>query len=418
MRILLILFLFSTTALIFSQESIEIQEPTYIKSVQLRPARANAYLPIIKLGERIVLHFDDLEGDEKYYEYKVEHCTYDWQISNIASSVYSDGFTSDNIREFENSFNTFQNYTHYSLSIPNSNFRLKISGNYLLSVLNEDEEIVFTRKFVVYQPKVAVGVTVHKARRIESINTKQNVEFIINHPDLLINNPSKEIKVAIYQNNDWNTLVTDIEPQFFRGTQLIYKYGDKTTFWGNNEFLFFDSKDVRSATNNVRRVYLDDLFQTRLYADASRINNPYTFYPDINGNFVVRTINVEDVRLEAEYTNVHFFYELNETDFNPEVSGDIYVYGNFNNWQLTNENKLTFNSKTGFYETNILLKQGFYNYTYVSVDSDNFLDLHTLEGSHFQTENEYNVLVYYRKFGSRYDQAIGFGAGSSVNLQN
>ncbi len=410
----LILFFTVSITLLYAQDSIEVQEPSYIKSIQLRPARANAFLPIIKLGERIVLQFDDLEGDEKYYEYKIEHCTYDWQKSNISSSVFSDGFTNDNIRDFENSFNTYQNYTHYSLSIPNSNFRLKISGNYLLSVLNEDEEVIFTRKFVVYQPKVDVGVSIHKARKIEGINTKQNVEFVINHPDLLINNPSKEIKVAIYQNSDWNTLVTDIEPQFYRGTQLIYKYGDKTTFWGNNEFLFFDSKDIRSATNNIRRVFLDGLFQTRLYVDASRNYKPYTYYPDINGNFALRTINVEDTALEAEYTNVHFVYALDETDFND----DIYVYGSFNNWQLTNENKLTHNSKTGFYETDILLKQGFYNYTYVSVDTENYLDLNTLEGSHFQTENEYNVLVYYHKFGSRYDEVIGFGAGSSVNLQN
>ncbi|MCF6350097.1 MAG: DUF5103 domain-containing protein [Flavobacteriaceae bacterium] len=391
----------------------EVQEPSYIKSVQLRPARANAYFPIVKLGERIVLKFDDLEADEKYYEYKIEHYTYDWQLSNISSSVYSDGFTSDNIRDFENSFNTYQNYTHYSLSIPNKNFRLKISGNYLLSVLNEEEEVVFTRKFIVYQPKVDVGVSTHKARKIDAINTKQNVAFIVNHPNLLINNPSQEIKVAIYQNNDWNSIITDLQPQFYRGTQLIYKYGEETTFWGNNEYLFFDSKDFRNATNNIRRVVLKDLYNTTLYVDQERGRKSYTYYPDINGNFAVRSINVEDITLESEYTRVHFAYEVLDSN----ITDAIYVYGSFNNWQLTDENRLTYNDETTFYETDIILKQGFYNYTYVTVNDNDEINTR-IEGSHFQTENEYNVILYYSKFGSRYDEVIGLGSGSSINLQN
>lgn len=411
-RILVLLLLIGISS--FAQDNIEVQEPTYIKSVQLRPAKANAYLPIVKLGERIVLQFDDLEGDEKEYIYKIEHCTYNWEKSGLSSTEFSNGFTDDEIRDYENSFNTYQNYTHYRLAIPNRNLSIKISGNYLLSVFNEEEEVVFTRKFIVYKPKVDVGVSVHKARKIDGISTKQNVEFIVNHPNLLINNPAEEIKVAIYQNNDWNSVIADLKPQFYRGTQLIYKYGEETTFWAGNEYLFFDSKDVRNATNNIRRVILKDIYNTRLYIDKERIYRPYTYYPDINGNFVVRTINVEDTALEAEYTKVHFVLESFE-DIGKE---NIYVYGAFNNWQLTDENKLGYNDKTKFYETDIVLKQGFYNYTYVSANSDNEINTHSIEGSHYQTENEYNVLVYYHKFGSRYDEVIGFGSGSSVNLQN
>lgn len=396
-----------------AQEEFEVQEPSHIKSVTLHPRKVNAFNPIIRLGGTLIFSFDDLEGDEKEYSYKIEHCTYDWKKSNLTSAEYSNGFSDDLIRDFENSFNTYQNFTHYSLQIPNDNLRIKISGNYLLSVLDEDDEVVFTRRFIIYQSKVSVGVSVHKARRIDGIDTKQNVELIVNHPNLLINNPNKEIKIAIYQNNDWNNVITNLTPQFYRGTQLIYKYGDESTFWAGNEFLYFETKDIRNATNNIRRVILKDTYETRLYIDQSRNNKPYTYYPDINGNFFVRSINVDDQKLEADYTKVHFVYEYLE-----DIDDDIYVYGNFNNWQLTNENKLTFNEETQFYETDILLKQGFYNYTYVAVNKDQVIDNHSLEGSHFQTENSYNVLVYYHKFGSKYDQVIGFGVGSSENLQN
>lgn len=398
---------------ISAQEKIEIQEPTYIKSVQLRSTKANAYFPIVKLGETIVLQFDDLEGDEKEYIYKIEHCTYDWKKSNLSSTEFSNGFSNDLIRDYENSFNTYQNYTHYRLTIPNQNLRLRISGNYLLSVMNGDEEVVFTRKFMVYQPRVDVGVSIHKARKIDDISKKQNVEFLVNHPNMTINNPSEEIKIAVFQNNNWHSMITDIKPQFYRGTQLIYKYGDKTTFSAGNEYLFFDSKDIRSATNNVRRVILKDIYTTRLYIDYQRGVKPYTYYPDINGNFVVRSINVEDAALEAEYSRVHFALETSN-----DFENDVYVFGGFNNWELTEENKLVFNEKNNYYETDIVLKQGFYNYTYVTVDDDLNIDNHTMEGSYFQTENEYNVLVYYHKFGAKYDELIGFGSGSSVNLQN
>lgn len=414
MRNHFITFLISMFIIVISaQEKIEIQEPTYIKSVQLRSTKANAYFPIVKLGETIVLQFDDLEGDEKEYTYKIEHCTYDWKKSNLSSTEFSNGFSNDLIRDYENSFNTYQNYTHYRLAIPNQNLRLRISGNYLLSVMNEDEEVVFTRKFMVYQPRVDVGVSIHKARKIDDISKKQNVEFLVNHPNMTINNPSEEIKIAVFQNNNWHSMITDIKPQFYRGTQLIYKYGDKTTFSAGNEYLFFDSKDIRSATNNVRRVILKDIYTTRLYVDYERGVKPYTYYPDINGNFVVRSINVEDAALEAEYSRVHFALETSN-----DFENDIYVFGGFNNWELTEENKLTFNEKNNYYETDIVLKQGFYNYTYVTVDDDLNIDNYTMEGSYFQTENEYNVLVYYHKFGAKYDELIGFGSGSSVNLQN
>ena len=217
----------------------------------------------------------------------------------------------------------------------------------------------------------------------------------------------------MYQNNDWNNVITNLKPQFFRGTQLIYRYDDKTTFFGGNEFLYFDTKDYRSATNNIRRVELKDIYETRLYVDEARTHKSYTYNPDINGGFFIRTINADNPKFEADYTKVHFIYK---SDYTISEEEDIYVYGAFNNWQFTDENKLKHTTQN-YYETDITLKQGFYNYTYVSLDKNNSIN-NILEGTHFQTENNYTLLVYYKKFGSKYDEIIGYGVGSSVNLQN
>ena len=398
-----------------SQNEVLIQPPEHIKSIVLRPNLTNNYTPILKLGQRFTLEFDDLNSDQEQYTYKIEHYDYNWKPSGIRTTEYINGYDSDWIRNFENSFNTLQPYTYYKLSIPNDNTRIKLSGNYVITIYNEDNDaVVFARPFIVYEPKVDVGVTVHRVRDISHINTKQSIQFLVNYPNLRINNPSQEIKVAIYQNNDWKTAVKNLKPQFYRGNQLLYKYVDQISYWAGNEYLFFDTKQIRTATNNIARSELNDLFDTYLYTDEERVHKPYTLYPDINGNFVIRSVDGGETAIEADYTWVHFSLE----SFENIGDADVYVYGNFNGWQLTDENKMFYDDQLKLYSTKLLLKQGFYNYTYVTSRGDNLVNTHKIEGSFYQTENDYRILVYYKPIGSRYDQVIGYGHTNSENLRN
>lgn len=396
-----------------AQNKNTINPPDHIKSIVLRSQAVNDYAPIVRLGQSILLEFDDLNADQHQYSYKIEHYDYNWELSNINSTEYIDGYNTDWIRNFEESFNTLQAYTHYRLQLPNEYTKIKISGNYMLTVLDENNGIVFSRPFIIYEPLVDVGVSVHRNRDIATINTKHSVQFSINHPNLNINNPSMEIKPVIYQNTDWNTRIDNLKPQFYKGSQLLYKYVDGISFWAGNEFLFFDTKQIRTASNNVAKVELDDIFHTYLYIDEARGSKPYTLNPDINGNFVIRTIDDENNATEADYSQVYFKLE----SFADIGDNDVYIYGNFNGWQLTDENKLTYNERSGLYEGQLLLKQGFYNYTYVIKNNDE-IDNHTIEGSFYQTENDYSVLVYYKPFGSRYDSVIGYGKTNSENLRN
>jgi hypothetical protein len=261
---------------------------------------------------------------------------------------------------------------------------------------------------------VNVGVSAHRSTDAATINEKHSIQFVINHQNLLLNDPSQEIKVDIYQNNDWNSVIKNVKPKYVRGYQLLYNYVDGLSYWAGNEFLYFDTKEIRNATNNIFKTRLDNIFNTFLYLDEARGNQPYTFYPDINGNFVLRTLDAEDVALEGDYSFVHFNLQFND-NFDQD---DIYVYGGFNDWQITEENKMVYNEKTGLYEASILFKQGFFNYTYVAVNRDFQINPYKVEGSFYQTENEYTVLVYYRKFGDRYDQVIGMGTTNSKELLN
>ena len=388
--------------------------PPNIKTIVLKPSDPEAYVPIVQLGEKLVLSFDDINADRQIYSYKIEHCDYYWQPSNLSSTEYMTGYSTDRFRNFQNSFNTLQFYTHYELEIPNENNKIKISGNYLISVLDTYGEVIFTRRFIYYQPRVNVSVTAHRSTNASYINEKHSIQFAINHQNLLLNDPNQEIKVDVYQNHDWNSVIKGIKPKYIRGTQLLYNYVDEISYWAGNEFLYFDTKEIRNATNNIFKTRLDNIFNTYLYATESRGNRPYSFFPDINGSFVLRTLDAQDVSLEGDYSLVHF--SLDYRDKIPQE--EIYIYGSFPAWTIRAANRMVYNQESRLYENQLLFKQGFYNYTYVSVGSDGLINTHKVEGSFYQTENDYTVIVYYRRFGDRYDQVIGIGQTNSERLLN
>lgn len=412
--ILLFFILFGNS--LFSQALFDVVEPDYIKTVILQPTKTDAYVPIMRLGDPFILSFDDLEADQKYYYYKIQHFDFNWQPSELSEREYIKGYDGDRIRSDENSFNTLQFYTHYSIVFPNQSTKPLLSGNYMMLVLDENENIIFTRRFVLYESLVNVGVSVHRSRDISNLDTKQNVQFVINHPNLLINNPKVEIKTVLMQNNNWQTAITNLEPQFYRGTQLLYKYLDVTNFWGGNEFLYFDSKAVRFSNVYIRRVDSGpELYHTILYTNNERIDKPYAINPDINGNFVVRNVDgAGDSNIEADYTWV--FFSLNSLE---DLRGKrVFVNGNFNNWRNDTMNELFYNDESGLYEAQILMKQGFYNYQFVTLDNQGQFSNHDIDGSFYQTENDYTILVYYRKIGDRYDSVIGIGEANSRNILN
>lgn len=383
-----------------------------IKTIQLRPKNnPNFYAPIVRLGNVLKLSFDDLDADSKQYQYKIEHMTHDWKPSSMTSNQYIEGFEQNEIINFTNSFNTLQPYTHYSVEIPNQNTIITKSGNYLISVIDENYEVVFTRRCVFYEDITTVGVAAFRSRNAATTNQQQTVQFSVNHPGLQINTPSQEINVALFQNHNWNTAITNLQPIFIKPQQLLYNHTIKTNFWGGNEFLNFDTKFIRNSSLNVARVERKNLYHSYLYTDEPRTDKIYTYNPDINGQFVVRTTerDVVDDRdnTEADYSLVHFSLEA----FEPYKNKDVYVYGAFNNYELSKENKMVYDSSQRIYKATLPFKQGFYNYSYVTLDSNKNINLHEIDGSFFQTENEYTVIVYYKPFGEIYDRVIGVGYG-------
>lgn len=380
-----------------------------IKSIQLRTNQENNFSAIVPLGTVLELSFDDLDADGKDYQYKIEHMTHDWQKSRLLSSQYIDGFDQNTIIDVTNSFNTFQSYTHYSVKIPNVNTVITKSGNYLLSVLDNSDDVIFTRRFVLYENIATVGVAVSRSRNSKKLDSQQTVEFSISHPKLRINNPQQELNVVLIKNDNWNKTITGLQPTFFQQNLLRYTYTNKTNFYGGNEYLNFDSKIIRNKSLNIVKITQKnrEVFNHYIYPYQYDPNTTYTFNPDINGQFIIRTLEGNDPATEADYAMMHFTLEVE----NPFLDEEVYVYGAFNNFEIDVDNKMTFDFNTNTYNANILLKQGFYNYKYVTKNKYDEVNTHKIMGSFFQTENEYKVIVYFKAFGSLYDRVIAVGTG-------
>ena len=412
---LVIISVFFTLFSLHAQSEKETPPPNYIYTIQFEGNSNQNGNPILKQGEKLTLRFDDIIGDEADYYYTIEHYDYDWSPSRLSKSEYMDGFDDIRIFNYRNSYNTLQPYSHYELEIPNSNTRgLKVSGNYMLKIFNAEKELVFSRKFMVYEPVAQISVNIRRSRDLKFISEKQVVNFSIETPDLILKNPNETVKVLILKNQNLKTAIKNIKPQYNIGNELIYRYDQETAFFGGNEYLQFDNKDLRASTVDINYIELNELYHHHLFPDRTRANEPYTYQPDINGGFVVRSIQAREPEIEAEYSWVHFKLR----NYSQLDGGEIHIYGNFNNFETDETTRLILNKETDVYEGARLFKQGFYNYKYVLKKPDGSIDEGFFSGNFHETENEYQVLVYYRSPGARYDRLIGVGSANSTNITN
>jgi hypothetical protein len=401
--------------LTFAQVEKEIEPPFNIKTITFVQNNQNS-IALFGLNEPFEIQFDDLYGNEANYYYEIVHCNYDWKHSDLSKNEYLQGFDGIRIQEYTNSLNALQLYSHYRIGFPNKNTQLLVSGNYMIKILNEDREVVFSRKLMIYENLVTVPMQIKRPRTITDVNYKQNLDFSIKSPNLLFQSPLQNVKVLLLQNGKLNEAITNIKPMFTIGNDLIYKYDTETQFWGGNEFLYFENKIIIASTNFIARVDASNgVYNTHLYTNEARTNKAYTYNPDANGNFVPLNANAFNNAIEADYSWV--FFTLSAPSFYEKKN--IYINGMFNNYALSDEFKMDYNQEKGVYEKAIMIKQGFTNYQYVVADGNKKIDYeNAIDGNFWQTENNYFAIIYYRENNQRYDRIIGKGVTNSENITN
>jgi hypothetical protein len=385
-----------------------------IKSVEFYNSKQVASFPLIELGggETVTLGFDDLSGGSRTFNYTIQHCDADWNPSRLSPAEYLESFTDDRLNDYTYSSGTFQKYTHYEVKIPNRNIAPKISGNYILKVFEDADQskLILTRRLYVVSKRVSVSATITASNNVSARRTNQKVNFNIEYGGLPVQNPNTDIRAFIMQNARQETGRMNNVPTYIRGTQLVYNDVNINDFAGRNEFRHFDTRSLKSNSERISKIYKDTANTVMLLGDPSRNLPNYTLLYDIDGKYFIINQDGSDARRDADYAHMYFNLAANKD----QTEGTPYIVGQFNDYKLDERSKLTYDSRGRWY-TDLLLKQGVYDYQYVWVsNATKQPDDTALEGNYFETENEYQLLVYYRQTGSRYEQLVGYSLLSTV----
>jgi virulence-associated protein VagC len=425
MRIYLLLILsFNLNSLIgqwYYPDSILCSNRIYnekIKTVQLYKDGWNLSYPLIKLnsGEKLIAQFDLLDDQPETYYYTFIHCDKDWKKSDIFPTEYLSGFAENPVEDYRSSFNTTVSYFHYKFSFPNDRVNILLSGNYILVIYPVDKpgEPAVTQRFIVSEDAVGIEISAHRPQMTKENNTNQQVDFTVEYSGINIIDPYRNVYAFILQNGRWDNAKRNLKPEFYGDKTLKYSsLSDKNIFRGGNEFRYFDIKSIRYQTEFVKKIdYVIPNYNVYLYPSDNREFKPYFYWQDFKGKYYIAVQEGQDPEIDADY--VYVYFTLPSYEF--IAGGNMYVSGALANRTFSKTNLMTYNFERKEYECTMLLKQGWYNYEYVFLkDGSSDGTASIFEGSHYETENDYTVLIYYRNPRERYDRVIGNLNANTLN---
>ncbi len=411
LRILCTLCLSFATLQLSAQKKLLLQDAVYeenIKTVMVYPpgtgVRDNLQPAVTTLAQQnLILEFDDIQESRNNYYARIIHCNSDWTKSQLLDLDFMTVYNEFNVNEYQFSNNTYLPYVHYRFAIP----RVKLPGNYVLMVYRDGnkDDVVLTSRFMIFSSQVTLVPNQNLVGNSALSGSNQQINFTIDYRDLQVFNAMDNFKVVIRQNQRWDNARFGVKPSFIRDdiSQLEYRFFDQDKQWlAGNEFRFVDFRSLISPGRNTARIDRSQKpFVLKVQEDRSREGQAYAQYADLDGNFAIENLDYREPSLSGQYIFVDFSLRADELN-----GANVYVIGNFNHYARTEENRMKYNKATSAYETSIILKQGWYDYTYYVESST--LPATYFEGSHYQTENFYDVLVYYKSLTPMADLLVGY----------
>ena len=388
--------------LFFFLQNLVFTQSTIVKSIKVK---SNGHLKsnfIFDKNDVINISFDILGKKKGDYYYTITHCDYKWNSSDISKFEYIDGYDDIRISNYFFSQNTYQSYTNFNFQIPNQRLKIKLDGNYIINVFDQNNNQIFQRKIVVKDNIYNGIINITRSKEIIDSPYSQNLQVVFNNLDNVIFNSTSDYKLFIIKNNNLKSSKIFSIPRLQTGLKLIY---DNLKFEGGSEYLYFDSKNILLTSNEIKRVDFKKIYNTTLYTDFEE--SVYTLQPDLNGTFILNADCFEK-NICADYSNVIFSLKTNKN-----YENDIFIIGEFNNNVLSEKYKMKKETKN-YYTKDIVLKQGLYNYKYVVKTKNGFKDL----SNFWQTENNYKAILYEKKITDRYYKIIGFGENNSNKIVN
>jgi hypothetical protein len=384
-----------------------------IRTVKLHPFGNPLGYPIIPLNgrETLELHFDDMDADVKMYYYTFELCNADWSPVQMSYFDYVKGFTRDRINTYRNSSLSLTRYTHYQATIPNRNIMPTKSGNYLLKVfLNGDTaQLAFTRRFLVVERKFDVAAQVTQPYNQQYFLTHHRLDVTVNTTGFDVRYPNQQLNVVVLQNYRWDNRLNLRTPSFIRQGIVQYNNENDMVMPGGKEWRWANLRSFRLLGDRVQgQRNTDSSFRLYMQDDHPRLANQYFYFNDQNGFFANETTENINPYWNADYALVRFRFL--PPGGQPFRNRDVYIIGELTGYGQADSARMRFNAKEGVYETNLYLKQGYYDYQYATRapnDPGGAFSTDLTEQQAWETENSYLVLVYYRDLGGRFDQLVG-----------
>jgi hypothetical protein len=391
-----------------------------IKTIQLHRTDWELSYPVLKLNsdDQLELTFDELTSTMKQYYYTIEHCSSDWNTSDITYTEYADGYMENPIYSFKYSISTTFKYIHYTFTFPNDQLGIRLSGNYVVKVYEDHDptKIVIIKRFYVVDSKATFDINISRPVQGNMFSAGQQIDFKITHQVENLVDPQRELRVIISQNFSFHNAVYDMPPVYMEGNLMDYTLQKGNIFLAGSEFRNFDITNVKYVSAFVQKIELHvPYYHFYLAPSLLRTYSKYTYDQDINGRYKIAIGRTGDPETDADYVFVHFALPMDA----PDPDGDFYVFGLLSDWRCKDEFKMIYNFDSKSYEVQALLKQGYYNFEYVYKRRKGVVVDHTfIEGNHWETENDYYIFFYYRPFAGRYEQLIGLGLANSIQKTN
>lgn len=388
-----------------------------IHNIKLNYSGNQVAYPIMKLNsaDQLDLNFDDLEGGVRNYSYTWQLCNSDWSKTVLTEFDYIKGFTQNRIVTYRNSSIALVKYTHYMVTLPENSCVPSRSGNYLLKVFADGDtaNLLFTRRVLVVEDKSQVGAQIQQPFDGQIFKTHQKIIFTVNLGNVNLINALQQVKVFVLQNNRWDNALTTLKPTFIRQNSLEFN-SENIVFPGGREWRWLDLSSFRLQSDRVATATYNasstDIF---VKPDVNRTPQRLVYYKDYNGMFFNQISESVNYLWQADYADTHFTYIPDGNQ--PLADKDIYLFGELTNYGMDDKAKMVFNSTKGVYETDLLLKNGHYDYDYVTVDRQGGpASFDFTEGNLWDTENSYTILVYYRSINGRADELIGVAHVNSL----
>ncbi len=381
---------------------------TQIRTVQLHPDKggiddnlAPSAAPVD--AANLVLEFDDLQANRTNYYARLIHCTYDWQKSSLMDLDFLHEYNEFPINDYAFSAGTHLPYVHYRFAIPT----VRVPGNYVVVVYRDGDksDLMLSHRLLLYRNMVNITQSSQLSGTAAVGRTVQPLNFTLDYSSMDIMNALESVHVVIRQNQRWDNAKWDLKPNFLRDAdrQIDYRFfDDADVFEGGNEFRWVDFRSLISPGQNTGSLDRSiKPFHLYVQPDAPRTDQAYAQYNDNDGKYIVENLDYDEPKVSSNYLQVTFTLTRAGS-----ITDPIYVVGAFNDWNRNDENRMVFVPSRSSYEATLVLKQGLYNYQYL-VESKKLPPWY-FEGSHFETENTYEVLVYNHAFQPNADLMIGY----------